>query len=353
MNYCFVVGEVSADAYAAEIIKYIQEQDSNAYCFGFGGDKMQNEGFIALRNLNQLSFMGFGAVFKHWKTIKQNFKIIQQAILQQKADVVILIDYAGFNLRLAKWCKKNNIKIVYFILPKVWSWNEKRIKILQQCVAINIGIFPFEVDYFQSKHLAIQYYGNPSAYFIAQYKAQNTNQNQQKYIALFPGSRKQELHYILPTMLDFATQNQQYQFIIAGISSLKDIYPTTLPNNVSIIFDENYTVMQQSKFAIACSGTVSLELALFGIHHIVVYKTGFWHYQIGKRLAKVKYISLPNLIEDNVVVTELIQHDYNLKRLQEEFNIHSNQSILFNSNGMYNEKLYTHISQKIIGLAKK
>lgn len=350
MNYCFVVGEVSADAYAAEIIKLIKKQDANAYCFGFGGDKMKAAGASILVDLSRLSFMGLGAVLQQWKTIKLNFKTIQQAILQQKADVVILVDYAGFNLRLAKWCKKNNIKVVYFILPKVWSWNEKRTKTLQQCVDLNIGIFPFEVDYFNANNLAIQYFGNPTAYFIEQYKQQNQTLKQQNYIAFFPGSRKQELHYILPTMLDFAKQNKQDQFVIAGISSLKEFYPIDLPKNVTIIFDENYTVMQQAKFAIACSGTVSLELALFGLNHIVVYKTGFWHYQIGKRLAKVKYISLPNLIENKVVVTELIQNDYNLEQLQVVFDKQANQSIQFYRNDMYDVDLYNNVAKIVVEL---
>jgi lipid-A-disaccharide synthase len=314
LKYFFITGEESGSNYATQIILNLKNIDNQATFYGLGGSNMQAVGCGIILPLEKLAFMGFSDVVKNIFTIKNNIAQTKAAILSIQPDVVCLVDYAGFNLRMAKWCKKNGFKVVYYILPKVWAWNEKRIKILQQYCDVLISIFPFEQKYFEAKKTSVLYFGNP----LTEKINPNSNQEDVHKIALLPGSRNQEIKKLLPVFLELANNNFDKKFCIVGLNKKQKIYPTVLPNNVEIVFNNMDKVLQQSKFAVTCSGTATLEVALYNVPQVVVYKTNKINYFIGKRLIKVAYISLPNLIANQKIVAELIQDACTAKNIEQE-----------------------------------
>jgi len=309
LKYFIIAAEVSGDMHSSQLVKHIQAIDKDAVFIGVGGPALQAANVKLIFGLERVAFMGFFEVVKNIFTIWRNFKEVKNSILQTKPDRVILVDYAGFNLRIAKWCKQHHIKVAYYISPKIWAWNESRVEIIKKYVDVMLCVFPFEIPFYQKHQYTTAYFvGHPLQDSIAKIVNESSS-TAKNHIALLPGSRRQEIKALLPMMLATTNDFPNEKFVIAGMSAVNELYQIPLPNNVSIVYDATYDVLQYAKAAIVCSGTATLETALFSVPQVVVYKTSWINYQIGKRLAKVRFISLPNLIVDNLLVKELIQDD--------------------------------------------
>ncbi|HMR82957.1 MAG TPA: lipid-A-disaccharide synthase [Niabella sp.] len=330
-KYYIIAGEASGDLHGGNLITAIKKLDSNAEIRGWGGDKMQAAGMELIKHYRDLAFMGFIEVVKNLGTILKNLKYCKANILSFKPDVLVLIDYPGFNLRIAKWAKQHNIKVVYYISPQVWAWKENRVKMMKQCIDEMLVILPFEKDYFSNKwNWQVTYVGHPLIEEIA--KKQNTSTdliikdnkgafNKKPVVALLPGSRKQEIEKKLPVMLEVSKAFSAYQFVVAQAPSLETSFYETFTSqypNVSIVNNRTYDLLMQSTAALVTSGTATLETALFGVPEVVCYKGSEISYQIAKRVINIKYISLVNLIMDKEVVKELIQGDMNVEQLTKE-----------------------------------
>lgn len=324
MKYYIIAGEASGDLHGSNLINELKKLDTSAVIRCWGGDKMQQAGGELVKHYRDLAFMGFWEVIKNLFTILHNLKFCKSDIEQFQPDTLILIDYPGFNLRIAKWAKQKGLRIIYYISPQVWAWKENRVKMMKECIDKMIVILPFEKDYFKNKwNWDVEYVGHP---LVEEVDSQQSTVNSQKFsdkpiIALLPGSRKQEILKKLPVMLEVSKAFPSYQFIVAKAPGLDDDFYNSLSqpyNNVSAVSGKTYDLLMQSRAALVTSGTATLETALFGVPEVVCYKGSSISYQIAKRVIKVKYISLVNLIMDKLVVKELIQHDMNEKNLVQE-----------------------------------
>jgi len=329
VKYYIICGETSGDIHAANLVKGLKKYDPTAHIRAWGGDSLIAQKVEVVKHIRDLSFMGLVEVLLHLKTIRHNFKFAYSDILNFNPDVLILVDFPGFNLRLAKWAKKNGIKVFYYISPTVWAWHQSRVYQVRNYVDKMFVILPFEKNFYKKFNVDVDYEGHPILDILASELNKtetftdfcNRHQlNEKPIIALLPGSRKQELAQMLKIMTSITADFKNYNFVIAGISFLpKDLYSfaLTLPN-VQIIYDDTYSLLKQAKAAIVTSGTATLETALFKVPQIVCYKTNPITFAIGKRLVKVKYISLVNLILGKEVVKELIQYEFNQQNLKNE-----------------------------------
>ncbi len=333
MKYYIIAGEASGDLHGSNLIKALKNYDNSAKFRGFGGDKMEKVGLHLLKHYKELAFMGFVEVVANLKTILNNFKLVKDDILTFQPDVLILIDYPGFNMRMAKWAHQQGIKVHYYIAPQIWAWNTKRVHAIKSFVDKTYVILPFEKDFFQKYDYSADFVGHPLLDFTENYivstdfKSKNPL-GEKPLIALLPGSRSQEIHTSLPIMLKMVDRFPDYQFCIAQAPSMPDsIYKKYIQDrNVVLINNQTYDLLASAKGAIVTSGTATLETALFNVPQVVVYQGSFISYHIAKQLIKVDYISLVNLIMNEEVVTELIQKDFNSKRLEKElFAILGNQ----------------------------
>ena len=324
MKYYIIAGEASGDLHGSNLIKELKKLDTSAVIRCWGGDKMQEAGGELVKHYRELAFMGFWEVIKNIFTILRNLKFCKKDIEQFQPDTLILIDYPGFNLRIAKWAKQKDLRIIYYISPQVWAWKENRVKMMKETIDKMIVILPFEKDYFKNKwNWEVEYVGHPLVEVIENEKSKVKSQkfSEKEIIALLPGSRKQEILKKLPVMLEVSKAFPSYQFIVAKAPGLDDDFYSSLLNpynNVSAVSGKTYDLLMQAKAALVTSGTATLETALFSVPEVVCYKGSFLSYEIGRRLVKVKFISLVNLIMDKLVVKELIQHDMNVKNLQYE-----------------------------------
>ncbi|MDE1190922.1 MAG: lipid-A-disaccharide synthase [Arachidicoccus sp.] len=325
MKYYIIAGEASGDLHGSNLIKELQQLDTAIDIRCWGGDKMKATGATLVKHYKDLAFMGFAEVIANIRTILKNLGFCKKDIIQYKPDTLVLIDYPGFNLRIAEWAKKQGIKVVYYIAPQVWAWKESRVPKMMKCIDKMLVILPFEKDYFKSKfNWNVDYVGHPLVKVIDDYKEEHNNDeplSNKKIIAVLPGSRKQEIRKKLPVMLQTAKHFPEYQFIVAQAPSLEnDFYNTFLHDypNVSVVNNETYRLLSNADAAMVTSGTATLETALFGVPEIVCYKGSNISYQIAKRLIKVKYISLVNLIMNKLVVKELIQHELTERNLHTE-----------------------------------
>jgi lipid-A-disaccharide synthase len=317
MRYYVIAGERSGDLHAGNLVKQIKLNDSQATFRGFGGEYMQSAGVELAVNYAELAFMGFIEVLKNLNTISKYLKKCREDIVKYNPDVVVLVDYGGFNLRIAKFCKKNNIKVFYYISPKVWAWNQGRAWKLKANVDRMFVILPFEKDFFKKFDWSVDYVGNPVLDAIKSHQSnpdflqQNRFSSSEGVIALLPGSRKQELQNMIPVMAKVVRRFPQYQFGVATVSNLDRALYQDLNNlpNVKFIVDQTYDLLQNAKAALVTSGTATLETALFKVPQIVLYKTSISTYLIVKALIKIPYISLVNLISNRETVKELIQRD--------------------------------------------
>jgi lipid-A-disaccharide synthase len=314
MKYYIIAGEASGDLHGSNLIKEIKHLDPAASIRAWGGDLMKDAGASLVKHYRNLAFMGFLEVIKNLPTILQNIKFCKQDIEAWQPDVLVLIDYPGFNLRIADWAKKHGCKVVYYIAPQVWAWKENRVKKMKLCIDKMFCILPFEKDYFKNKwNWDVTYVGHPLLRVIESFKSTTplVTENK-KVIALLPGSRKQEIVKMLPIMLSVTPHFPNYTFMVAQAPGQDaPFYNRFLMGyaNVTLIKNSTYELLSIADAALVTSGTATLETALFKVPEVVCYKTSKFSYQIAKWLVKIKFISLVNLIMDKEIVQEIIQEN--------------------------------------------
>lgn len=325
MNYYVIAGERSGDLHAANLIKALKREDSQATFRAWGGDLMEQAGAVLVRHYRELAFMGFWEVFKNIRALRGFIKECQQDLLAHQPDVVILVDYAGFNLRIAQFAKKHGIKVFYYISPKIWAWNQSRAYKIQALVDRMFVIFPFEKNFYRQYNYEVDYVGNPLLDAIAAFSPdpafrQKHNLDTKPIIALLPGSRQQEVEKMLEVMLSIKNDFLDYQFVVAGVSNLPASFYEQLAQQqqVAVVYDQSYALLAQSTAALVASGTATLETALFEVPQVVCYRLNSFSYHLAKLLIKVKFISLVNLIAEREVVAELIQDQLSTSRLAAE-----------------------------------
>ena len=329
MKYYIIAGEASGDLHGSNLIKAILAKDANAQIRCWGGDQMQKAGGTLVRHYKEMAFMGFAEVLSNLNTIFKNIKFCKEDIESYNPDVIIFIDYSGFNLRIARWAKENKYRTNYYISPQIWASREGRIKNIKRDIDAMYVILPFEKNFYEKKHnYPVHFVGHPLIDAIGQIEIGNEQEFRKEHdldphkpiIALLPGSRKQEVRQMLGLMLKITDSFSAYQFVIAGAPSLDiDFYSEFLKNyDVSLVFDKSYELLSHSHAALVTSGTATLETALFKVPQVVCYKGNWISYQIAKRIITLDYISLVNLIMDKEVVKELIQADLTTKNLNRE-----------------------------------
>ena len=328
MRYYIIAGEASGDLHGSNLIKELRKLDADATIRGWGGDLMQQAGADIVKHYRDLAFMGFAEVVKNLPTIFKNIKFCKEDITVFNPDVIIFIDYPGFNLRIAKWAKEQHYKTVYYISPQVWAWKESRVKLIKKCIDKMLVILPFEKEFYKKWDYEVEYVGHPLVEVIERFKVEGEGfkenhftPNHNPSIALLPGSRQQEILKKLPVMLEASKFFPEHQFVVAKAPGQEDeFYDGLLKDypNVSSVSNQTYALLSTAKAACVTSGTATLETALFGVPEVVCYKGSSISYQIAKRLIKVKYISLVNLIMDKLVVKELIQDEFNVENLKKE-----------------------------------
>lgn len=328
MRYYLIAGEASGDLHGANLMRALKEQDPEAEFRFWGGDAMAALGGTPARHIRTLAIMGFVEVVRHLPTVLGNIKFCKQDIENWKPDVVVGIDYPGFNLRIEKWAKKHGYRTVHYISPNLWAWKKGRIKGMRESLDRLCYILPFEREFFAANNMPqAVYVGHPQIDAIAAYRPkqlQISDDDSRPIVALLPGSRRQELHNSLPLMAELAQRHKEYRFVVAGMSLLgSEIYQKLLGDfcNVSVMYDQTYDLLSTACAAIVCSGTATLETALFDVPQVVCYRGNQISYLIARTVVgrRIRYISLVNLIADRTVVTELIQHDFNSERLEHEF----------------------------------
>ncbi|MGQ0829988.1 MAG: lipid-A-disaccharide synthase [Bacteroidota bacterium] len=323
MKYYIIAGEASGDLHASNLMKELKVLDTNAEFRCWGGDLMKKQGAELVKHYRDLAFMGFTEVLMNLRTILNNISFCKTDVLANRPDVLILVDYPGFNIRIAEFAKAAGIKVFYYISPQIWAWKQSRVHKIKRVVDKMFVILPFEKEFYQRFDFPVDFVGHPLLDAVQNYSEQlgslsvDTNK---PIIALLPGSRKQEISTMLPLMLSIKSQYKNYQFVIAGAPSLNnEFYQKFITDaDVKIVFNQTYQLLQKSEAALVTSGTATLETALFGIPEVVCYKGGVISYSIAKTLIKVKYISLVNLIMDKLIVTELIQNELNETNLKVE-----------------------------------
>jgi lipid-A-disaccharide synthase len=328
-----IAGESSGDIYGSYLIKLIKQTAPNTEIHAWGGDKMKSAGATIKTHIRDLSIMGIVEVIKNLGTIKTLLATCKKDIKQLDPDTVIFIDYPGFNLRMAKWAKLQNITTIQYISPKVWAWKESRVKTIKATIDHLICIFPFEVEFYQTYSMKALYFGNPLSKLIAE-KNCNPLEKRTSYpaIGIMPGSRKQELRFIMPLLVDFINTHQSFEFYIGQMSLLsKDLYlkdQITNPNTHFIIDSPN-DILSGVDLMINTSGTITLETLFYKKPQVVVYKAHALGFMLFKQLVKLPYISLPNIIGKRSVVTELIQEDFTVESLSTEVQrIQSNTEVI-------------------------
>ncbi len=357
MKYYIIAGEASGDLHGSNLIKELKNLDLKADIRCWGGDHMQQTGAQLVKHYRDLAFMGFVEVIKNIRTIFKNLNFCKEDILQFQPDAVILIDYPGFNIRIAQWAKQQNIKVIYYISPQVWAWKENRVKILRECVDKMLVILPFEKDFYKKWNYDVEYVGHPLIQVVDEFiessrhlpvgrrqspvasrqsaatrnqkpetrnqkpETRNEKPKTQTLIALLPGSRKQEIAKKLPVMLKASKYFPGSEFVVAKAPSIDDeFYDTFIQGypNVSSVKSQTYDLLLQADAALVTSGTATLETALFAVPEVVCYKGNAISYLIARRIIKVPFISLVNLIMNKEVVKELIQDELTEASLHKE-----------------------------------
>lgn len=330
MKYYIIAGEASGDLHGSNLMKEIFAQDNQAEIRFWGGDLMQHVGGTLVKHYRDLAFMGFIEVVLNLKTILKNITFCKEDIENYNPDVLIYIDYPGFNMRIAQWAKQKGYKNHYYISPQIWAWKEGRIKAIKRDIDKMYVILPFEKDFYEKKHhFSVEFVGHPLIDAISGRTKKSfetfiteNNLEAKPIIALLPGSRKQEIAKMLALMLSIVDNFKDYQFVIAGAPSQEySFYQQFLTTtNVKFISNKTYDLLSVAKAALVTSGTATLETALFKVPQVVCYKGSWISYQIAKRIITLKFISLVNLIMDYEVVKELIQDELNTENLNLELN---------------------------------
>lgn len=322
MKYYLIAGEASGDLHASNLVRELKKLDGNAVIRAWGGDLLEAQGAEVVKHYRDLAFMGFAEVIMNLRTIMRNIDFCKQDILKFKPDAIILVDYPGFNLRIAEFAHQHQIKVIYYISPQVWAWKKSRVKKIRKVVDKMMVILPFEKDFYKSFGYEVDFVGHPLLDAIEQQKEKLSavsswktkfGLSEKPMIALLPGSRTQEIKKILPLMLTAVDKFPAYQFVIAAAPSqpISFYQSLTTSGDIKIISGETYSLLSASEAALVTSGTATLETALLNIPEVVCYKGGKVSYHIAKRIVDIKYISLVNLIMDKEVVKELIQDELN------------------------------------------
>lgn len=356
MKYYIIAGEASGDLHGSNLIKAIKKQDSDSDIRCWGGDLMQEAGGLLVKHYKELAFMGFIEVLMNLNAIFKNITFCKEDITNFNPDIIVFIDYSGFNLRVAKWAKEKGFKTNYYISPQIWASREGRIEKIKRDIDAMHVILPFEKEFYEKKHgYPVNFVGHPLIDAISNRVPIDENSFRQSYnidlfkpiIALLPGSRKQEVHKMLSSMLSLTEDFPEYEFVIAGAPSLdKEFYTSFFKNeNIKFVNNRTYDLLSISTAALVTSGTATLETALFNVPQAVCYKANWISYQIAKRIITLKYISLVNLIMKKEVVKELIQNDLNYKNLKNELT-----AIISGSKREEILKMYQELKVKLGGI---
>jgi lipid-A-disaccharide synthase len=329
MKYFIIAGEQSGDLHGSNLVRGILRRDTDAEIFCWGGDLMEEAGAKLLVHYRNTAFMGFLTVLKNIGTIKRNLALCKEQITEVNPDVIIFIDYPGFNLRIAEFAKKNGFRTFYYISPKFWAWNEGRVKKVRSYIDRMFIIFPFEEPFYKKYGIAVKYYGNPlvdetekrrSSFPSRDEILRSLGIGEQPVVALLAGSRKHEIEYILPVMLRMTSHFPDYRFILAGVKNIPDNFYKKIIGDAPVLLvkEKTYEILNISQAGLVTSGTATLEAALLGLPQVVCYKGDFFSALIGWAVIKVKFISLVNLIMESEVISELVQYDLTEKRLISE-----------------------------------
>lgn len=330
MKYYIIAGEASGDLHGSNLIRGLKAEDPQAECRVWGGDLMQAAGGQLVKHYRELAFMGFWEVAKNIRTILGNIKYCKQDIQAFQPDALILIDYPGFNLRIAKWAKAQGLKVYYYISPQLWAWHSSRVHGIKASIDRMFVILPFEQEFYRQYDYEVDFVGHPLLDVVGDIPAaesfrERNGLDNRPIIALLPGSRKQEIERTLEVMLEMVPHFPAYQFAIAGAPAQeKTFYESILRKSggsataVKLIANQTYALLSQSEAALVTSGTATLETALFGVPQVVCYRGSRLSYLIARRLVKVEFIALANLIAGKAVVKELIQNDFNAANLRHE-----------------------------------
>jgi lipid-A-disaccharide synthase len=313
MRYYLIAGEASGDLHGSNLIRELHKQDPEAEIRCWGGDRMQAAGATLIKHYRELAFMGFVEVITHIGEIMANIKLCKKDILAFRPDVLVLIDYPGFNMRIAEWAHKQGFKTAWYSSPQVWAWKENRVKKLRRDVDKMLVMLPFEVDFYKKWNYEVTYVGHPLIEVVRREKEDVpvTPLSDKPVIALLPGSRSQEIKVKLPIMLSVVKHFPQYSFVVAQASAQPDsLYHELIGDApVTIVKNQTYNLLKQARAGLVTSGTATLETALFGLPEVVCYKGNPISFWLATKLVDVKYISLVNIIMDKPVVTELIQNE--------------------------------------------
>lgn len=332
MRYFVIAGEASGDLHGAYLVEQIRLADKDAEIEGWGGDLMKTQGVRIHKHIRDLAFMGFVDVAKNLSTIFANIKLVKRQISEYKPDALLLVDYPGFNFRIAKWAKKQGFKVLYFISPNVWAWKSNRVYKVRDDTDRMYTILPFEKAFYAKYGIEVEYFGHPLVDVVGSYKAKDIDDFRKEHnlpdkpiIATMAGSRRQEISRMLPVMLEVAKSFPQYEFLITGAPAIdRSFYGQFLvnkPDNVELLFNSTYEILSHSEAGLVTSGTATLEAALFGVPQVVCYKSDAFSVFIARQVSRfsgVKYISLVNLILDKPSVRELIQDDLTVQNATDE-----------------------------------
>ncbi|MCJ7466326.1 MAG: lipid-A-disaccharide synthase [Maribacter sp.] len=355
MKYYIIAGEASGDLHGSNLIKALKSIDKNADIRCWGGDLMQAAGGVLVKHYKETAYMGFLEVLQNLDSILKNITYCKADIQKFAPDVIVFIDYSGFNLRIAKWAKNHNFKTNYFISPQIWASREKRINAIKRDIDALYVILPFEKEFYEEKHnFPVYFVGHPLIDAIADrpkiqeqdFRSENGLDAEKPIIALLPGSRKQEVDKMLNVMLSVVKDFSEYEFVIAGAPSLdRDFYTPFLDNpNVGFVSNKTYDLLSVAHAALVTSGTATLETALYKVPQVVCYRANWFSYQIAKRIITLEFISLVNLIMGKEVVKELIQDDLNSQNLRVELS-----NILSGTQREAQIKSYDELSKKLGG----
>ena len=333
MKYYIIAGEASGDLYGSNLVKELKLKDPKATIRAWGGDIMQEQGVELVKHYKDHNYMGFLEIFRNLGTILKNIAFCKKDIKEFNPDALILIDFPGFNMRIAKYFYKYSFPVLYYIAPQVWAWKENRVESIEKYVDRLYVILPFEKDFLNKHGVDSNYMGHPLLEHILNFK-KNLSLSKKEFVAthgldvgkpiisLIPGSRRQEIEKKLPVMLRaVSSYSKEFNIVVAGMKNFKNLYGEITSNsNAKVIYEDTYNLLNNSNRALVTSGTATLETAFFNVPQVVCYKSSWLSYVIAKSLVKIKYISLVNLIMDKEVVKELIQNDLNVSNLTKELN---------------------------------
>jgi lipid-A-disaccharide synthase len=362
MKFYLVAGEASGDLHASNLVKQLKHASAShtdepsgrglsmtPTFRGFGGDLMKNAGVELVKHYRETAYMGFWEVVKNLRTILGSIDLCKKDILEWKPDALILVDYPGFNLRIAEFAHKRRLKVFYYISPQVWAWKSSRVKKIRRDVDRMFVILPFEKDFYRKWNYDVEFVGHPLLDELKYFKTEDLRLKTQKpIIALLPGSRKQEIAEMLPIMLEVVNDFQDHQFVVGAVNSVEgNFYRSIIGNkNCELVFDKTYSLLSSAKAALVTSGTATMETALFNVPQVVCYKGSALSYFIARRLVDVKYIAMVNLIVDRLLVKELIQDELNHSNLRTEL-----QKILFDEERRKEiEDGYKELKEKLGGI---